>query len=385
MFDSNQDVGGTLSVLADSKAKLTADLSNDSTSAASALVNASGMAVSGLLASNMVSSLAEASINFTGALGTVSATGGITVQSKDSAEMDAKSVMKAISSTTNDGGASLLGGLVDAIVSGEYQYTSHSGTQSVKRYQVVRVASDYSVGGVGGGYYMYDAADGSLNLGSENYADSSKWKRVQRDNASSVIPNIGNITGSDSQAFGGLIVRNDVRGGAKSFMNKATVSSAGDIAVKATEASQIAAHIESVVTSSGGSAFGTGISLAVSGTIATNRVTSGAEAYVRDSSVTTTGSGDLVVEADNSSAIDAKVSSSTESGDKAVGVTLAFNSLGWDVNNLFFFIAECLDWLGHWFEVLVRDEGLRGGHGAFSGRRLDDRCGQLGEAERDDQ
>ena len=69
--DSDLNISGDISLNAESKANLTATVSNESTSSASALVNASGMAVSGVISSNMVSSTADAYITFTDSKGIV--------------------------------------------------------------------------------------------------------------------------------------------------------------------------------------------------------------------------------------------------------------------------------------------------------------------------
>ena len=91
---------------------------------------------------------------------------------------------------------------------------------------------------------------------------------------------------------------------------------------------------------SGGSAYGTGSVLAVNGTIATNLVLSSAQAYVSGSTVTV--GGNLTLDARNTSAIDATTLSATTSGDKAVGVTLAFNTIGWQSQNVLFNTLDAL-------------------------------------------
>ena len=81
---------------------------------------------------------------------------------------------------------------------------------------------------------------------------------------------------------------------------------------------------------SGGSALGEGTVWAVNGTIATNQVLSKANAYIVDSSVTnTTGITNITLTDENNTLIDATVLSATMSDDTAIGVTLAFNKIGW--------------------------------------------------------
>ena len=132
--------------------------------------------------------------------------GTITISSKDDASIQAKTNMKSISSTTNDGGASLVGGLLDAVTS-EYKYSSTSGEQTIKKDDYVRVASDHASGGVTKAIYRYKGtADTVIDLSKEDFSVRDTWERVLRTSASDAIPNIGNITGSDSQAFGGIVL-----------------------------------------------------------------------------------------------------------------------------------------------------------------------------------
>ncbi|KPA09400.1 hypothetical protein MHK_010397, partial [Candidatus Magnetomorum sp. HK-1] len=93
--DTKLNIAGDLSLNAENKATLTANVSNAATSAASALVNASGMAVSAIVSSNMVSSVADAYIEYAGDQGTVKAD-SIKISAKDDASITATTNMKAI-------------------------------------------------------------------------------------------------------------------------------------------------------------------------------------------------------------------------------------------------------------------------------------------------
>ncbi|KPA11218.1 hypothetical protein MHK_008576, partial [Candidatus Magnetomorum sp. HK-1] len=92
---------------------------------------------------------------------------------------------------------------------------------------------------------------------------------------------------------------------------------------------------DSVVSSSGGSAYGSGTSLAINGIIATNLILSKSNAYITNSDITTT-TGDLTLDAQNNSSINAINKSVTTTGDTGVGVTLAFNTIGWEAQNILF-------------------------------------------------
>ena len=105
--------------------------------------------------------------------------------------------------------------------------------------------------------------------------------------------------------------------------------------MQAVENANIQATTTTNTSSSGGSAFGTGTSLAVDGTLAFNEVRSTSSASITNSEITTT-AGDLIVDAQNTSGIDATVLKSVATGDTGVGCILAFNSLGWEhVSELF--------------------------------------------------
>jgi hypothetical protein len=145
-----------------------------------------------------------------------------------------------------------------------------------------------------------------------------------------------NVSDSDSTAFGGLVVRNDVRSNVEAYINQAIVNASGNISVRAFENAGIWAQDFSTVESSGGSMFGDGDSIAISAVIATNLVMSNANAYVTDSTLTTTNNGDVIIYAENASTLIATINSQVEAGGHSVGVVLAFNTIGWDSQNVLF-------------------------------------------------
>jgi hypothetical protein len=132
--------------------------------------------------------------------------------------------MKAISTTTNDGGASIAGSLLDAIFN-EYDYTTNSGTQNLTKHNKVRIASDFTGGAATEGLYIYLGEDAEIDLGSEDYTNRDNWRRFTAESVSELIPAVGNVTDSDSEAFGGIVVRNDLRSGVDSYINNAVVTS----------------------------------------------------------------------------------------------------------------------------------------------------------------
>jgi len=395
IIDSSVDSAGAINLTAKSDMTLNAVVTNETTSAAYALKDASSLAVGAILVSNMVNSAAYAYIDSTSGLRTIDADGGVNVFAQDDASILANSKLAAISSTTNDAGISLLTQFADNVI-GEYQFTDRSGVRDLKKFNQVRLDDiDFTTleepdqvvqgdrvklefdcgGGTAGEVYEYvgaaplagpavdldgqtftdgtkwqklDATSGgtyrfiaddetSVNLATENYMDITRWLETISVDPRDMIPGLSfNISDSDSMAFGGMVLRNDVRSDVAGYINKATLNAGGTVDVHALESAEIRAQDVSTVTSSGGSAFGGGKSIAVNGVIATNLVLSKSNAYVTNGSVTTTNEGDVKVAATNDSVIDASILSSIKSNGYSIGVTLAFNTIGWASQNILF-------------------------------------------------
>ena len=169
----------------------------------------------------------------------------------------------------------------------------------------------------------------SLDLGGQDYTDLQYWQEVPE---SQIVPSGLSIAVNNSLAVGGTVVQNKVHGGADAHIKSAETDSAA-LTVEAIENALIRAKIDSTVSSSGGNVMGKGQSLAINGNIATNAVLSAATAYL-DSSDVTTDSGDVAITADNTSDLIAETQAATQTGDTAVGIVMAFNSVGWEADNL---------------------------------------------------
>ncbi|MDZ4252170.1 MAG: hypothetical protein U1A72_06305, partial [Sulfuritalea sp.] len=335
--DSSITAGGDLTLMAFSEATINADISNQATSAASALVNASGMSVGVVLASNMVSSEAKAYIDdAAGAVSVVTAGGAVTISGEDAATINADSTLVSMSTTSSDGGLSIAGDLVSTMLT-DYRFTVHSGTQNVQTGDLVRLDN--------GDIYQYKGtatAGQNLNLATVPYTTAT-WQRILINDALDFIGNLGlNVSSSDSAAVGGLIVRNDVRGGVESYINNIDLDAAGSLTLTALETATIRAVDSSTVTSVGGSVLVGGNSAAINGTIATNLVLSKANAYITGSSITTTNAGDVILDAQNTSTIEADIDATTESRGVSVGVILAFNTIGWASQNVLYNLADTI-------------------------------------------
>ena len=120
------------------------------------------------------------------------------------------------------------------------------------------------------------------------------------------------------------------------------VDVAGNATVSAQENATLLASAVSNVSSSGGSAWGTGVSVAINGQIVTNLVLSKANAYITDSTMGATApiGGNLLVDSRNTSRLDATLNSQSSTSDTAIAAALAFNTIGWKAQNILFAAAD---------------------------------------------
>ena len=149
-------------------------------------------------------------------------------------------------------------------------------------------------------------------------------------------------------AVAGAVAYNDVDGGASASLTSATVNATGGsgVAVTAEEAANLTATLNVVADTSGKtfSGGGTTSSLAVGGLISTNVVRSAATALL-GSSIVTTGSGNVHVEADNTPTVTATLTNEVvapSSSSTGLAITLAFNSIGWQAQNVLFNTVDAL-------------------------------------------
>ena len=138
-------------------------------------------------------------------------------------------------------------------------------------------------------------------------------------------------TSGGGAAVGGVVVRNDVRSAVDAGLDRALVTAGEDVTVIAIEAADIKSVLSGTTTTGSEESEATG--LAVNALIATNNVLSSSTATITNSNVTA--GGDLQVDAQNTSGIIADNTATISSSGTAVGVTLAFNSVGWEAQDLF--------------------------------------------------
>ena len=350
IVDSTVDAGGPLTLSAISDAHLSSTITNTATSAVSSFAKASTVAIGGVLASNMVNSVAKAYIQYTGARESVGAGGDVTITAQDNAGIDATATVDVESSSSNNLGASILASTL-ATMATDYQFTTMSGVQDLHSGDMVRLDDSYAGGGTAGKIYLFTGTDtqgAGLNLGTADYSNPALWELVTTGDLLTELANLGiNFTPSDSMAIGGLVVRNDVRSDVEASVLNVALGAAGNITVNAVENAGILATDQSTVSSDGNSALGGGTlgggtSLAVNGVIATNTVLSSGVDTVSGSSLTTTAGGAVDIEASNTSTIDASVTNTTSADGPAVGVTLAFNTIGITPQNFLFNTVDAL-------------------------------------------
>ncbi len=146
---------GAVSVTADSKAHITAEISNDASGSVTALFDGAAAAYGALVSGNKVSSSAEARISG----GSVTAA-SVSVNGKDDASITATSHLGTSAQLDNTNGANIADKLAGKLLD-SYDYTNKSGTRTLKFGDKVRVATgsgDDEVVSI----YQYMGATGAL-------------------------------------------------------------------------------------------------------------------------------------------------------------------------------------------------------------------------------
>ena len=273
--------------------------------------------------------------------GTVQAGGNLTVNADDSIAILADSEIDISAAATNN--LSAFTTLAENIAQRGYDFTTKSGVQSVSFDSKIRTAGDFA--GDPNIVYKFRGTAGSIDLGTLTQSDlDSDWVRSTGNaDLTDIFPDVGNLAESNARATGGLIVLNDVRGEVEGSIKNTTVD-AGGRCVGATRSRTRPSlpAADSNVSASGGSAWGTGEVVAINGQIVSNVVLSKANAFIKDSTIgaTTPIGGNLSVNAENTSRMDATLNSGTSTGDTAVAFTFAFNTVGWKAQNVLFAAAD---------------------------------------------
>ena len=211
--------------------------------------------------------------------GTVEAGGNITVDADDSIAILADSEIDISAVVTNNLAAFTT--LADNVLQRDYSFTTQSGLQFVNTDDQIFTHDTFDGDGSNNNIvYQYTGAGQFIDLSSltQTDIDNGPWDRLTgQTDISDIFPDVGNLAESNSRATGGLIVFNDVRGDVEGFINNTIVDTGGDVTVQAIENATLLSTADSNVTSSGGSAWGTGASVAINGQIISNVVLSKAK------------------------------------------------------------------------------------------------------------
>ena len=260
----------------------------------------------------------------------------------DTAEIEANAEVETSAKTKSNLAGTMLLDFIKGVQT-DYQYTSHSGVQQIQNGQLVRTDS--------GDVYAYKGPSVTsgpgldLSEGIQNYASNPNWAKVDTSTLDTIEKYFPNISKSDATGIGGLAVMNDVRGGATaSIANQTSVCASGELTVQATESATIRAEDKSTVEVEGSSPFKEGTSAAFNFVIATNLV-SRRSRHARSPTATRplTAVGDLgSAIASDAAGIESAVESEATSGGDAIGATLAFNSVGYNAQNILFNLADAI-------------------------------------------
>lgn len=221
----------------------------------------------------------------------------------------------------------------------------------------------HDAGGIAGRIYRYIGPDAEIDLTAVDFGADANWTLLPqpnglmaggsvavRANDSATITAETELSAEGTTAVGGLVVRNDVRGGVDASLTDMSVVSGGDFVLSAIGTATIEATATGSVKiaeaeeeegatpaegeeESGGIAFG--------GLIANNSVLGGASATVTRGEIVSGGGLDVL--ADTLTGITATNAMAAEAAaGTAVGVTLAFNSVGWSSTDIFSLGASAL-------------------------------------------
>ena len=197
----------------------------------------------------------------------------------------------------------------------------------------------------------YEASvSSSVDLSAEDYSDLTRWMPVityaEIVEAVNKYVNTG-LFASESTSVGVLVNLNSLQGGAQAHVESVDLGAGDDVIVQAIENATFKADMNVEVTSSGGGLLEKGSSTAVGITISTNQMDTEAVAYI-DSTVvagnsdTTSDHNGVAVLAENTSTMDADLSSVIRSNGNSVGIVLSFNSMGFGGSNLLFSVIDTL-------------------------------------------
>ena len=174
--------------------------------------------------------------------GSVTAGGSVNVMAEDNANVRVLSELKVSSVVNNniDGFAAL----AESQLQKEYIYTTKSGERVMELGDLIRIASDGPASHAGKVFRYLGVDFTTIDLGALveggginnlNLSNSAVWENISGNtDVSDAFPNFGNLANSDSHAYGGIIVTNDVRGTVLARINDVAVTAGTNVSVIAT-------------------------------------------------------------------------------------------------------------------------------------------------------
>ena len=262
--NSNVTVDGAVLVQATNESILNATNSNavDVQAAAISLVDdATSAGAAFILANNKVLSKARAEIRDSAAGEAVTSTAGkVGVKASDDAQIYSNTKVTTETSSLNDGGATVVDeilGLVSkhdfrtdgvsvydegifgsAVTNTQtinygtrvYLYDDFDGLDGTGEYEDTSAGAGDGDDATPGAIYIYLGTTDDINLATTDYRNKDLWREVTETN---IVPTGFNLTESDSNSIGGMLVRNEVDGGAEAVISNATVVAETDVTVEA--------------------------------------------------------------------------------------------------------------------------------------------------------
>ena len=246
----------------------------------------------------------------------------------------------------------------DRVLKGGVVYV-YTGTGTLNTLAGINFATsndwDVTVGKPGAIYQYMGADTDSINLATANFNDFGLWKLL---NTEALIPaafaqtallakfggekDTKKFIATGSSAKGGIVARNQINADVTASIDTATISSTGAVSVIADQVATIKAADISVITSE--NVTDGNASAAKGGVSVANTILGKTLATVKDSTINKgTGAGnDLTVRGTNAATIEATALSEMAAGGKVVNAVIAFNSIGWEPQNLFLDVADAL-------------------------------------------
>ena len=268
--------------------------------------------------------------------------GDLTVSATDRANLFSNSLMLTEASAPNDGGVAVI---TEELSSELSTYTTAS-TSLPSDYRfdegdTVYVLGDYTGGGERRQVYEYMGADGTQSNGANppDFSDADYWRVLTATNVLTQMPGVGD---SNTNAVGAILTRNDSNAEVVAKIVGSDFDTDGDVTVSAVAQGEFLSTLEAELLAGGGNGVtgGESTNLAVGGFIASNNLRGSAEAFVRNSAIDVDSGAGFTISALQNRTIEAYNNALISSGEKSAGVSIAFNTVGFNPSG---FLEQTID------------------------------------------